>query len=135
MSLLEERGPRSLAARRDLSAADRRAAWLAATGWALTIVSLLGLPGPDGYFMAAAPLLGTASVFPALMAMWMQRFRGGFSRLFLFGGAAALFALGAAYVGKASAGRILLACFLPSVVLFLAAMTLSAARARQARAT
>jgi hypothetical protein len=132
MSLIEEPAPRQRTARRALGSADRRASWLAAAAWALSTASLIGFPGPDSFFMGAAPLVATASVFPALMAMWMQRYRGGFSRAFLVGGAVALFALGAAYAGRASTARVFVACFVPAVLSIVAAMTLSAARRARA---
>jgi len=73
MALLEGSAPRSAEQRREQTAADKRAAIVGAIGFALTFVALIGLPGPDGIFMGAAPVIAIVCAFPALMSMWMER--------------------------------------------------------------
>jgi hypothetical protein len=131
MALLEERAPRSPVQRREQAAADKTAAIVVAVAWCLTLVSILGLPGPDFLYMGAAPAIVIVATFPALMGIFLQRDRGGFARLFLLVGAAALVVVGAIYAGKASVARTIFAYFLPSTLLLVAAALLTAPRLEQ----
>jgi hypothetical protein len=129
MALLENPARISPEQRSEQNIADKRATLLAGLGWILTLGSLLGLPGPDFVFMGAAPALALISVFPALMGMYLQRYRGGFARLFLLAGAVALAVVGAFYLGRADGMRIGIAYFLPALLLAGAALVLAAPRA------
>jgi hypothetical protein len=130
MALIESRTPRNPAIRDQLSAADKHATLLAGLGWILTLGAILGLPGPDAWFMGLATAVATVAVFPALLGIFMQQYRAGWARLFLVAGAAALALIGAGYVTSASTARVIVAYFLPGALLLTAAGVLSAARAR-----
>jgi len=134
MSLLEQRAPASHLQRREQSGADKRATVLVAIGFALTLAAILGLPGPDSWFMGAAPAIAILSGFPALLGLIMERFRGGFARMLLLAGAAALAAFGATYLGRADGVRVVVAYFIPAALFAGAALTLAAPRMR-AKAT
>ena len=134
MALLEEQPPRDPATREKLGAADRRAAILAGAGACLTLAAIVGLPGPDPWFMGLAPALGLLGCGAALLGMFMERFRGGWARLLLSVIAAALAIAGLAYLRNASAARAIVAYLAPAALLFAAAGVLHAPRIR-ARAT
>ena len=134
MALLEGETPRNPAVREELSGADRRAAIVAGAGACLTLAAIVGLPGPDAWFMGLAPALGLLGCGAALLGMFMERFRGGWARLLLSAVAAALAISGLAYLRSASATRVILAYLVPAVLLFSAAGVLHAPRIR-ARAT
>jgi len=118
------------ALRREQTAADKRAAIVVAIGFALTFVALIGLPGPDAIFMGAAPVIAVVCAFPALMSMWMERYRGGFARVLLLIGAAALAGGGFTYADRASMAHVLLAYFIPAVLFAAAATSLARPRMR-----
>jgi hypothetical protein len=128
MALLENPERISPSQRGAQNTADKWAMVLAAIGWVLTLGSLLGLPGPDFVFMGAAPALAIVSVFPALMGLFVQRYRGGFARAFLAAGALALALVGLFYFGRASHARVMVAYFAPAVLLAGAALVLAAPR-------
>jgi hypothetical protein len=131
MTLVDERGPRSSEEKSARSQADKRSAVLACVGWCFTLACILGLPGPDLFYMGAAPAIGAALVFPALLAMQLQRFRGGISRLLLVLAAVLVAGVGAAYLGRVGFARVLLGNFLPAVLFFAAAAALQAPRLRE----
>lgn len=134
MGLIEGEVPRSGKVRSDLSAADRRATLLAGIALCLTLGAIVGLPGPDVWFMGLAPAVGIVSCGAALLGVFMERFRGGWARLLLSLGAVALGAAGIAWLHSASAFRVVIAYFAPAALLFAAAGALHAPRVRQ-RAT
>lgn len=131
MTLVDERGPKSNEEKHARGQADKRSALLACVGWCFTLACILGLPGPDLFYMGAAPAIGAALVFPALLAMQMQRFRGGISRLLLVLAAAAVAGVGAAYLGRVSFARVLLGNFIPAILFVGAAVALQAPRLRE----
>lgn len=104
---------------------------LAAVGWALTVVSLLGFPGPDYFYMGAGPAIGSVCVFAALLAMWLQPFRGGIGRTLLLLAAFAVAAVGVLYAHAVGLGRVLLGNFVPAALFFAAAAALQAPRVRE----
>jgi hypothetical protein len=134
MALLEGEAPPGGKARSELSMADRRATMLAGIALCLTLGAILGLPGPDAWFMGLAPALGIVSCCAALLGVFMERFRGGWARMFLSLGAVALGAAGIAWLHSASAVRVVIAYFAPAALFFAAAGALHAPRARE-RAT
>ena len=131
MALLEERTPHDRALRAGLSAADRRATLLAGLGWCLTLAAILGLPGPDRWFMGLAPAIAIVCAGAALIGIFMQRFRGGFARLLLGAGGVALAGIGIAYLRSASIVRVIVAYFIPAILLWSAAGALAAPWMRQ----
>ncbi len=131
MALLEGEAPRNGKVRSELSMADRRATMLAAVALCLTLGAIIGLPGPDAWFMGMAPAIGILSCGAALLGVFMERFRGGWARLFLSLGAVALGAAGIGWMHSASAARVVIAYFAPAALLFAAAGALQAARARK----
>ncbi|HWE23492.1 MAG TPA: hypothetical protein VG496_06075 [Myxococcales bacterium] len=131
MALLEERPPSSPVVRREQAAADKAAVIIVAAAWCLTLASILGLPGPDFVYMGAAPAIVIVATFPALMGIFLQRYRGGFARLGLLVGVGALVAVGGLYAGKASASRTVFAYFLPAALLLVSATLLAAPRLGQ----
>jgi hypothetical protein len=134
MALLQSRPPRTARVRKELDTADRRATLLSGLGLCLTLAAIAGLPGPDPWFMGLAPALGIVSFFAALLGVYMERFRGGWARLLLTLGAAALIAIGIAYLGSASAVRVVLAYLAPAALFLAGAAALHAPRLRE-RAT
>lgn len=134
MGYLEEKAPAGGIQRREQGSADKGATLVVALGFALTFAAIVGLPGPDLWFMGAAPALAIACGLPALLSVLMEKFRGGVSRALLILGAAALASVGVIYLGKADIARVVLAYFIPSALFAGAAMILAAPRLR-ARAT
>lgn len=134
MSLLEESAPPSELQRREQVGADKRATLLAAAGFAFTLASILGMPGPDFFFMGAAPAIAILSGFPALLGVMVEKSRGGFARALLLLGTAALAVVGARYLGRAGTWRVVLAYFVPAALFAGAALILAAPRFRS-RAT
>jgi hypothetical protein len=131
MALLEGEAPRSGKERSELRVADRRATLLAGLALCLTLGAIVGLPGPDAWFMGLAPAIGIVSCVEALLGVYMERFRGGWARLFLSLGAVALAAAGIAWLHSASAVRVIIAYFAPAALLFAAAGARQAPRARE----
>jgi len=131
MALLHGEAPRSRQAREELAVADRRAVILSGLGLVLTLAAIVGLPGPDRWFMGLAPALGIVSFGAALIGVYMERFRGGWARLLLTLGATALAASGIAWLGDASAARAVVAYLFPAALFFAAAAALHAPRLRQ----
>jgi hypothetical protein len=134
MALLEGDVPPNGKVRADLSVADRRATMLAGLGFCLTLGAIVGLPGPDAWFMGMAPAIAIVSCGAALLGVFMERFRGGWARLFLSLGAVALGAAGIAWMHSASAARVVIAYFAPAALFFAAAGALHTPRLRD-RAT
>lgn len=134
MALLQGEVPRSGKVRRQLEAADLRATVLAGVGLCLTLGAIVGLPGPDVWFMGLAPALGILSFFAALVGVFMERFRGGWARLLLALGAVGLAVIGILYLRSADAVRAIIAYLLPAALFFAAAGALHAPRMRE-RAT
>ena len=129
---LIERPPRSAAVRTQMAEADRYATLIAGAGWIFTLATLLGLPGPDAWFMFLAPAIGTLAAGGALTGVFMQRYRGGFGRTLLAAGAAALVAVGVFYLGRASIPRAIAGYFVPAAMFVAAAAILRMPRARAA---
>lgn len=134
MALLEGEVPRSGKVRRELDAADRRATLLAGIALCLTPGAIVGLPGPNPWFMGLAPALGILSFCSALLGVYMERFRGGWARLLLSLGAIGLAVIGIVYLRSASVARVIIAYLVPAALFFAAAGALQAPRLR-ARAT
>ena len=134
MALLEGEVPRSGKLRRELGVADRRATLLAGLALCLTLGAIVGLPGPDAWFMGLAPALGILSFGAALLGVFMERFRGGWARVLLSLGAIGLAAIGIGWLHNASVARVVIAYLVPAALFFAAAGALHAPRLR-ARAT
>jgi peptidoglycan/LPS O-acetylase OafA/YrhL len=134
MSLLEGEVPPSGKVRKELNVADRRATALAGLGLCLTLAAIAGLPGPDAWFMGLAPALGILSCGAALLGVFLERFRGGWARLFLTLGAVALAAAGIGWLHSANPLRVIAAYLAPAALFFAAAGALHGPRLR-ARAT
>ena len=134
MSLLEGEVPRSGEVRRKLTAADKRATLLAGLALCLTLGAIVGLPGPDVWFMGFAPAIGILSFCAALLGVFMERFRGGWARLLLSLGAIGLLAAGIGWLPTASALRVIIGYLAPAALFFAAAGALQAPRLRE-RAT
>lgn len=130
MSSLLQPAPGTRIPRRAQAGADKRATLLVVVAFALTIAAIVGLPGPSSWFRGAAPGVAIVCGVPALIGMVMERFRGGYARLLLCAGAAALVAFGASYMGRAETARIVIAYFIPAALFLLAAATLAAPRMR-----
>ncbi|HTO96261.1 MAG TPA: hypothetical protein VMK66_04375 [Myxococcales bacterium] len=133
MSLLEGEVPPSGEVKA-LNMADRRATVLAALGLCLTLAAIVGLPGPDVWFMGLAPAVGLLSCGAALLGVFMERFRGGWARLLLSLGAVALAAAGIAWLHSANPVRVIVGYLAPAALFFAAAGALHGPRLR-ARAT
>lgn len=114
--------------RKGLDVADRRATLLAGVALCLTVGAIVGLPGPDVWFMGLAPAIGIVSCGVALLGVFMERFRGGWARLLLSLGAVALAAAGIAWLHSASVARVIVAYLAPAALLFAAAGALQAPR-------
>ncbi|MGZ6123826.1 MAG: hypothetical protein ACXWLR_02645 [Myxococcales bacterium] len=134
MALLDGEVPRSGTVREELAAADRRATLLAGLALCLTLGAIVGLPGPDNWFMGLAPAIGILGCGAALLGVFMERFRGGWARLFLSLAAVALAAAGIGWLHSASMVRVIIAYLAPAALFFAAAGALHAPRVRQ-RAT
>lgn len=135
MSLLQEPAPGTGLQRRQQSSADKRATVFVAVGFALTLGAVLGLPGPSLWFMGLAPVIAIATGFPALLAVLVERHRGGMGRLLLGVGAVALAAVGVYYLRSADGTRVVLGYLLPAALFAGAALTLAAPRLRAKAAT
>jgi hypothetical protein len=120
--------------RDELGAADRNASWSVGLGLCLTLAAILGLPGPDAWFMGLAPTIGILGGGAAPLGLFMERFRGGWARVLLSLAAVALGIAGAAWLKSASLARVTLAYFVPAALFLAAAATLHAPRLRE-RAT
>ncbi|MGZ6123995.1 MAG: hypothetical protein ACXWLR_03490 [Myxococcales bacterium] len=134
MALLEGDVPRSGKVRAELAVADRRATMLAGLALCLTLAAIVGLPGPDNWFMGLAPAIAILGCGAAVFGVFMERFRGGWARLFLSLAAVALAAAGIAWLHSASVVRVILGYLAPAALFFAAAGALHAPRARE-RAT
>ncbi len=117
-----------------MDVADRRATLLAAIALCLTLGAIVGLPGPNAWFMGLAPALGIVSFAAALLGVFLERFRGGWARLILSLGAIGLAVIGIAWLRNASVVRVVIAYLVPAALFFAAAGALQAPRLR-ARAT
>jgi hypothetical protein len=134
MALLEGEVPRSGKVRAEFEVADERATWLSGLALCLTLAAIVGLPGPDDWFMGLAPAIGILGCGAALPGVFMERFRGGWARLFLSLAAVALAAAGISWLHSASVVRAIVAYLAPAALFFAAAGALHAPRVR-ARAT
>ena len=125
---LEGEPPALPSIRRLRADTDSKVMMLAGAALCCTLATVLGAPGPDAFFEAAAPALGLVLLVNALIGMGLEAYRGGFARTLLAASALGFAGIGAAYAGSADPWRVLLGCLAPAVLCAVGAVVLGEER-------